>query len=333
MEADPVKAYQHESPCDRVALTTDRASNMIAAAESHGIFDWHPCICHLLNTAVKTGMNNVTELDQALHPLRELASLLHKSTQAWEEFRKYQEKVLMSQGGEFATQGAGDISSEDEWEDYSGVIEEDDVAELPDAPNADLTVPDDEELERACPKRILRLGTWCPTRWNSMYFLMKRAVLLETSIREYTLKTGIPRVIIPTSGWHIFKQVLPVLESIRELSERCEGDENITISDVLYNVLKLVYDRLHVTVTAAHAKPALHNFTFEFTKKLCADCDDVNLVYCWALAAAVDGRRSSLHWMRRIWNHAGDWPNVVNAYGTLASFQAMLKVEVTELVS
>ena len=74
--------------------------------------------------------------------------------------------------------------------------------------------------------------------------------------------------------------MLPVLESIRELSKQSEGDENITISDVLYNVLKLLYDRLCVTDTDAHAKPMLHDFSSEFTKKLCADCDNVNLIHC-----------------------------------------------------
>ena len=61
MEADPVRAYQDESPCDRVALTTDCASNMSSAAEKKEIFDWHPCICHLLNTAVKAAFENVKE--------------------------------------------------------------------------------------------------------------------------------------------------------------------------------------------------------------------------------------------------------------------------------
>ena len=48
---------------------------------------------------------------------------------------------------------------------------------------------------------------------------------------------------------------------------------------------------------------------------------------------AVDGRRNTLHWMRRIWNHADDWPNLVEEYGTLPKFQAMLKAEIMALVS
>ena len=90
---------------------------------------------------------------------------------------------------------------------------------------------------------------------------------------------------------------------------------------------------LYVTDTDAHAKPVLVDFTSEFAKKLCADCDNVNLIYCWALAAALDGRRNTLHWMRRIWNNPEDWPNVVEEYDTLAKFQAMLKKEMTALVS
>ena len=61
MEADPVCAFQDESPCDLVALTMDCASNMSSAAKKKEIFDWHPCICHLLNTAVKASFQNVKE--------------------------------------------------------------------------------------------------------------------------------------------------------------------------------------------------------------------------------------------------------------------------------
>ena len=132
-----------------------------------------------------------------------------------------------------------------------------------------------------------------------MYFLIRRAVLLERSICDYTANAKFAKIIILVAGWCIFKQVLPVLESIREfiweLSERCEGDEYITISDVLYNVLKLLYDRLYVTDTNAYANPVLLDFTSEFTKKLCADCDNINLIYCWCCAYLTIGNLGTQH--------------------------------------
>ena len=120
-----------------MALTTDCASNMSSAAKKKEIFDWHPYICHLLNTVVKAGFQNVKEFQQLVQPLRELASHFHKSPAAWKLFRRVQRKMLKEEG-------PGDVSSDNEEEDYSGVREEDDVAELPNDPDADLTVPDNE---------------------------------------------------------------------------------------------------------------------------------------------------------------------------------------------
>ena len=115
----------------------DCASNISSAAEKKKVFDWHPCICHLLNTEVKASFQNVKEFQQLVQPLRKLASHFHKSPAAWKIFRCVQRKMLKEEG-------AGDVSSSDDDEDYSGVREENDVAELPDDPDADLTVPDNE---------------------------------------------------------------------------------------------------------------------------------------------------------------------------------------------
>ena len=57
-----------------------------------------------------------------------------------------------------------------------------------------------------------------------------------------------------------------------------------------------------------------------FKKKLLLDIDDVNKIYSWGLAAALDGRRHYLTWMRRIWENNEDWPKVVFAYPTYMDF-------------
>ena len=35
------------------------------------------------------------------------------------------------------------------------------------------------------PTRVLRISGFCPTRWNSTYFLIKRVLLLEQSVWRY----------------------------------------------------------------------------------------------------------------------------------------------------
>ena len=106
----------------------------------------------------------------------------------------------------------------------------------------------------------------------------------------------------------------------------------ITISDVLYNVLKLLYGRLPVSIGVARENAFQESFVAHFMLKLAKDLDDENTLYNWALAAAVDGRHSSLHWLRRIWEHPAHWPKVTHQYN-LKSFMDMVQDQMENLVS
>ena len=74
-------------------------------------------------------------------------------------------------------------------------------------------------------------------------------------------------------------------------------------------------------------------FATAFKMKLLSIIDDPVLVYSWGLAASMDGRRSHLQWMRRIWDNKSDWPTVTEDYPTFKSFIDMLMLEVSKLVS
>ena len=112
------------------------------------------------------------------------------------------------------------------------------------------------------PTHVLRISGFYPTRWNSTYFLIKRVLLLEQSVWRYmqvksadlkraeekAKEKGRP---LPDSGylfdtttWLGLRQLITVLEPIRDVSERLEGDTYVTISDALYFLLKLVYEKL-----------------------------------------------------------------------------------------
>ena len=148
------------------------------------------------------------------------------------------------------------------------------------------------------PTRVLRLGSWCKTRWNSTFYLIKRAVVLEKSIRNLIVQKDVEVTTpIDANAWACFRSLLPVMESIRDLSVRCEGDTYITISDVLYNVLKLLYDRMAVGNERMSEQPYAAEFVANFRGKLMEIVDNENLLYAWSLAAMVDGRRSSLHFL------------------------------------
>ena len=213
-------------------ITTDRGADMVKAADS-GTFDWIPCICHILNTAVDYALTN-SDVLTFLAPLRALAKQLRKSPLLWGKFCDIQREQLGASKG-------GGSEGDDSDEDYSGCDSSDESDGcLSDDVGADGSDDEPEPLE---PTHILRLGSWCKTRWNSTFYLIKRAVVLEQSIRSLLVQKDVEvKTSIDANAWACFRSLLPVMESIRELSVRCEGDTYITISDVLYNVLKLLYD-------------------------------------------------------------------------------------------
>ena len=71
----------------------------------------------------------------------------------------------------------------------------------------------------------------------------------------------------------------------------------------------------------------------KFREKVLDVVDNENLLYGWSLAAIVDGRRSSLHFLRRIWDSDNEFPVVWAKYKTLSSWKGMMRDELTNLVS
>ena len=52
--------FEHEAVYERPPLTTDGGGNMGKGAEEGGtLFDWHSCVCHLLNTVVTDALKKV----------------------------------------------------------------------------------------------------------------------------------------------------------------------------------------------------------------------------------------------------------------------------------
>ena len=323
IRANPSGAFALEHPGDRMSITTDRGADMAKAADS-GTFDWTPCICHILNTAVDYGLKH-SGIVTFLTPLRALAKQLRKSPALWRKFSDIQREYLPapSEHGSDSDESDEDYSACDSSDESDGGLS-DDV----DADGSD----DEPELQQ--PTRILRLGSWCKTRWNSTFYLIKRAVLLEKSIRKLLVQKDVKvTATIDANAWACFRSVLPIMESIRELSVRCEGDTYITISDVLYNVLKLLYDRMAVGDERTSVQPYAAEFVVQFREKLLDLVDNENLLYGWSLAAIVDGRRSSLHFLRRIWDSDNEFPRVRAKYKTLSSWKGMMRDQLTKLVS
>ena len=330
IRADPARAFSLEAPEDRLAITTDRGSDIRKATDGGGTFDWMPCICHILNTAVDHALLTSGILT-FLTPLRALAKQVHKSPLLWGKFCEIQREHL-------AASRPNSVDEDESDEDYSGCDSSDESAgglsDGSDAGGSDDETKPQEEREPLQPTRVLRLGSWCKTRWNSTFFLIKRAVLLEESVRKLLVQKEVEvNTSIDANAWACFRSLVPVMESIKELSERCEGDTYITISDVLYNVLKLLYDRMSLHKEGLKGQPYASEFVMNFREKLIEIVDDENLLYAWSMAALVDGRRSSLHFLRRIWNSDNEFPKVRAVYNTLFSWKVMMRDCLCKLVS
>ena len=154
-------------------LTTDSVANMISFADTKGLFTWLPCICHLLNTAVNKALED-SKITDHMAGLRALSQHLKRSHRAWEVFRECQNRVLKEQQRDRAIRegvapprASGMCSNE---EDYGDANSDDDVAPLEDDPANGVVLPAGDRNIANQPKRVLRLGGWCKTRWNSAFF-------------------------------------------------------------------------------------------------------------------------------------------------------------------
>ena len=156
---------------------------------------------------------------------------------------------------------------------------------------------------------------------------------LRPSSRDRLTREQIDKMTTSSAAWTSLKQIIRPLESIREVSERLEGDTYVTISDVLLLVLRLVHDRMPVTSELETTAPVQVKFVRAFKQKLTADIGSDNHVYDYALAAALDSRRSSLHWMRHIFENPEYWPEIHKEYRSLEGYRSMIREQLIGLVS
>ena len=162
IRADPSGAFTLEDQGDRMSITTDRGPDMAKAADS-GTFEWTPCICHILNTAVDYGLKH-SGIMTFLTPLCALAKQLCKSPALWRKFSDMQREYL-------STPKEHGSDSDETDEDYSGCDSSDESNRgLSDDVDADGS---DDKPEVQQLTRVLRLGSWCQTRWNSTFYLIK----------------------------------------------------------------------------------------------------------------------------------------------------------------
>ena len=52
--------------------------------------------------------------------------------------------------------------------------------------------------------------------------------------------------------------------------------------------------------------------------------DDVEQFFLWAVAAVLDGRKIGFDWLKPVWEHNDEWPNVTKRHPSLSKLRAEL---------
>ena len=132
---------------------------MIAGAEKDILWDWNRCACHCLNIAVQSALRRPC-IQIYVEPLVELARKFPRSRSLWKEFKKVQLEMLHREVECNDDEGDADFDGE-EGLSY-------DAQGKPQG------------------KKVLRLLTLVSTRWNSMCYLIQRALVLKDPLIIFT---------------------------------------------------------------------------------------------------------------------------------------------------
>ena len=289
-----------------VSCTTDCGANLISAVH-FAKMDWMKCMCHVLNTAVKTALREKdedgTSFTDGIDKIRGLANYLKKSPKTMETFLNLQAEAQ-----------AADALEESSSDDEDFHVSEDRATKLRVRP---------KPRRDGQPLKLIRPAD---TRWSTWYASLLRACdvkghvekLLSEGHRDRDGRRLAELFPIRPSDWCMYEELLPVLAHIYSAQLEFQHDKRVTASSVLPTILDMLYV---APSPATDSKPhtllqgeAAKTFFARFKKKLLVDVDDGELVYAWAFATALDGAMigpSYVEWSAEtIWKNAADWPKV-----------------------
>ena len=140
-------------------LTSDCGSDVSAGAERDNLCDWNRCACHCLNIAVQAALKEEV-IQECLAPLMALTRRFSTCQSTWNKFKKTQMEILDQQEERSKDEGEADCDRDE-----------------------DLDVGGERQPRL---ENILRLIRPVPTRWNSTYYLVNRALALKEALLQFT---------------------------------------------------------------------------------------------------------------------------------------------------
>ena len=158
MRKHKVFYFKEEHDLDKLVLTSDCGSDVFVGAKRDRLWDWNWCACHCLNIAVQA-VSKEEVVHKCLALLMALAARFSKSRSLWNKVKKMQMGIL---------------DQEEECNDDEGEADSD--------KDKDLEVGGEGEPPL---KKVLQLIRPMPTRWNSTYYLVKRALVFKDALVQF----------------------------------------------------------------------------------------------------------------------------------------------------
>ena len=159
MRCDKLAYFGMEPPLDRAVLTSDCGNDVSAGAEKNSPWDWNRCACHCLNIAMQSALKRPS-IHKFVEPLVKLACKFSRSRSLWMEFKKVQLEMLRQEA---------DCCDDEGDADFDGV--------------EGLSC---DAQGKTQVKNMLRLLTTVSTRWDYMYYLIQRALVLKNPLIMFT---------------------------------------------------------------------------------------------------------------------------------------------------
>ena len=107
--------FREEPELDKLVLTSDCGSDVLAGAERDRLWDWNRCACHCLNIAVQAVLKKEV-VHEYLEPLTALAARFSKSQSLWNKLKKMHMEILDWEEERSDDEGEADFDGDEDLE-------------------------------------------------------------------------------------------------------------------------------------------------------------------------------------------------------------------------
>ena len=110
-----------------------------------------------------------------------------------------------------------------------------------------------------------------------------------------------------------------------------ELSTEVTIHNTLDYFLALLYHKLGKSPKSRDPTCEVFNeFLDNFQSKLLMLLDNMKQFFLWAVATVLDGRKIGFNWLKPMWEHNDEFPNVTKRYSSLSKLKAELQQNIAK---